>query len=159
MRNATVCILRREGEVLLAMKKRGFGVGRWNGVGGKQQEGETVEQTALREMEEEIGVRTTEDKLDKIASLKFFFPKEREDWNQEVHIYFINDWEGEPIESEEMCPAWFGHEQIPFGEMWPDDILWPPRALSGEKLEGEFYFNDDGNTFERYDLRNLSSGI
>ena len=35
LRQATICLLRKNDEVLLAMKKRGFGVGKWNGVGGK----------------------------------------------------------------------------------------------------------------------------
>lgn len=153
MRNATLCILRRPGEVLLAMKKRGFGAGRWNGVGGKPQEGDlTIEHTALREMEEEIGVRAVAEKLDKVGSLKFYFSA-KPDWNQEVHIYFLHEWEGEPSESEEMRPQWFKHEEIPFTKMWSDDILWLPRALAGEKLEGEFHFADDGTTFYKYDLR------
>lgn len=40
-------------EVLLGMKKRGFGQGKWNGFGGKVEPGETVEAAALRELEEE----------------------------------------------------------------------------------------------------------
>ena len=35
------------------MKKRGFGEGRWNGYGGKIKEGETIEESAIREIEEE----------------------------------------------------------------------------------------------------------
>lgn len=38
------------------MKKRGFGVGKWNGSGGKIQPGETPEDTAVREVKEEIGI-------------------------------------------------------------------------------------------------------
>lgn len=34
--------------VLLGMKKRGFGAGKWNGFGGKVQTGETIEQGARR---------------------------------------------------------------------------------------------------------------
>ena len=125
-------------------------------MGGKPQAGETIEQAALREMEEEIGVRTTEDRLEKVGSLKFYFPEEKKDWNQEVHIYFVNGWEGEPVESEEMRPAWYAHDKIPFSDMWPDDILWLPKALAGIKLEGEFFFADDGQTFERYELRPMA---
>lgn len=154
MRKATLCILRRPGEILLAMKKRGFGLGRWNGVGGKPQGDETIEQAALREMEEEIGVQATEEQLEKVGSLKFYF-KNKTDWDQEVHIYFVNNWEGEPAESEEMRPAWFAHDDIPFAEMWPDDILWLPRAIAGEKLTGEFYFDDEGTNFERYELKGV----
>jgi 8-oxo-dGTP pyrophosphatase MutT (NUDIX family) len=38
------------------MKKRGFGVGKWNGYGGKLDEGESIEQCAIRELEEECSI-------------------------------------------------------------------------------------------------------
>ncbi|HET8669978.1 MAG TPA: NUDIX domain-containing protein, partial [Candidatus Saccharimonadales bacterium] len=44
---------------LLAMKKRGFGINKWNGVGGKVDEDETIEQAAIRECQEEITVTPT----------------------------------------------------------------------------------------------------
>ncbi|MEJ0073651.1 MAG: NUDIX domain-containing protein [Candidatus Saccharibacteria bacterium] len=59
-KETTLLLLRRNDEVLLAMKKRGFGAGRWNGVGGKLDPGETVEQALVRECQEEIGVTPTE---------------------------------------------------------------------------------------------------
>lgn len=56
LRQATICLLIKDDQVLLALKKRGFGEGKWNGVGGKVKDGETIEQTAIRETQEEIGV-------------------------------------------------------------------------------------------------------
>lgn len=53
----TLLFLVRDDEILLAMKKRGFGANRYNGVGGKLDPGETVEQTLVRESEEEISVK------------------------------------------------------------------------------------------------------
>jgi 8-oxo-dGTP pyrophosphatase MutT (NUDIX family) len=53
---ATLLFLQRRNEILLAMKKRGFGAGRWNGVGGKVESGETIEQALVRECREEISV-------------------------------------------------------------------------------------------------------
>ena len=40
--------------MLLGMKKRGFGTGKWNGFGGKVEVGETVADAAQRELEEEV---------------------------------------------------------------------------------------------------------
>jgi hypothetical protein len=34
----TLCVPINDGKVLLGMKKRGFGAGRWNGFGGKMEE-------------------------------------------------------------------------------------------------------------------------
>ena len=42
--------------VLLGMKKRGFGVGKWNGFGGKVENGETVFDGAMRELQEECSI-------------------------------------------------------------------------------------------------------
>ena len=52
----TLCVVHEHPRVLLGMKKRGFGEGRWNGFGGKVQEGETIEGAAKRELLEEAGV-------------------------------------------------------------------------------------------------------
>jgi 8-oxo-dGTP diphosphatase len=155
MRNATICLLVRGDEILLAMKKRGFGVGKWNGVGGKVSEGETIESAALREMEEEINGKSHERHLEKIASIKFYFKDKSKDWDQHVHVFLVKDWEGEPRESEEMKPQWYKHHEIPFDQMWVDDKYWLPLVLEGKKLEGELHFNDDGNEFDEFDLREI----
>ncbi|MDO8590857.1 MAG: NUDIX domain-containing protein, partial [bacterium] len=57
MRLTTLCFLVRDDEVLLAMKKRGFGVGKFNGVGGKVTAGESVLEAMIREAKEEIRVK------------------------------------------------------------------------------------------------------
>lgn len=146
LRQATLVFLVKEGEVLLAMKKRGFGKGRWNGVGGKPEEGDTsLEFTAIRECQEEILV--TPKSLVKVAVFDFYFPPEKsaKGWDQQVTVYLCDEWEGEPRETDEMAPKFFKQDKVPYDEMWPDDILWLPRILEGEKLQGEFRFDDDDN--------------
>ena len=44
----TLLFVLRPGQVLLGMKKRGFGKGRWNGFGGKVHQGESIEKAAIR---------------------------------------------------------------------------------------------------------------
>jgi 8-oxo-dGTP pyrophosphatase MutT (NUDIX family) len=55
----TLLFLITEDKILLAMKKRGFGTGKWNGVGGKIESGESLEAALVRECQEEIGVTPT----------------------------------------------------------------------------------------------------
>ena len=55
-RNTTLMILRDGDRILFGLKKRGFGKGKLVGVGGKVDANETVEEAAIRETEEEIGV-------------------------------------------------------------------------------------------------------
>ena len=44
----TLVFLNQNEQVLLGLKKRGFGEGRWNGFGGKVEEGETIFEAAKR---------------------------------------------------------------------------------------------------------------
>ena len=118
----------KEGEVLLGMKKRGFGVGRWNGFGGKIEEGETIEQGAHRELEEEVGIKALD--MQKVGILDFSF--ENDPKILEVHIFKITDFTGEPLESEEMKPQWFPFDSIPFDQMWSDDKYWFPYLLNNK---------------------------
>ena len=146
MNQATLCLLVREGklgkEVLLAMKKRGFGAGKWNGVGGKidfEKGDKNVIDAAIRETKEEVGVNIKGFK--KMAILNFRFPYNKA-WNQCVHVFLAENWEGEPIESEEMAPKWFKKNNLPFKEMWDDDKYWLPHILEGKTLRADFIFKE-----------------
>ena len=116
------------------MKKRGFGAGRWNGFGGKVQEGETIGAAALRELQEEVGITAKE--IKKLGVLDFEF--NGKPGILQVHIFKANNFEGEPQESEEMKPQWFNVSEIPYKEMWPDDIHWIPLFLADKKFRGRF---------------------
>lgn len=137
----TLLLTVKDGQILLAMKKRGFGTGLLNGAGGKVEMGETVEQAMLRETQEEIGIIPT--KYEKVAKHRFktFFKGE---WTYLItHVYIATDYTGEPVESDEMKPLWVDLDKIPYDKMWPDDCYWLPRALAGEKMEGTFGFDID----------------
>lgn len=136
----TLLFLLKEDEILLAMKKRGFGAGRWNGVGGKLEPGESLDEALIRECQEEIGVTPTSYRP--VAELDFYGGSEAEPWHMYVYAYFCDTWEGEPVESEEMAPQWYKISDIPYTEMWQDDIHWLPRALAGELLKGTFTFDE-----------------
>ena len=140
MTQATLCLLIKEDKILLAMKKRGFGMGKWNGVGGKLdllKGDKDILATAVRETKEEIGIIPKE--LDKVAVLSFYFPYKKA-WDQDVHVYLIKDWDGEPTETEEMRPKWFKINELPFDQMWDDDKFWLPKILQGKKLKAKFIF-------------------
>ncbi|MDR2540809.1 MAG: NUDIX domain-containing protein [Candidatus Peribacteria bacterium] len=123
------------------MKKRGFGIGKWNGAGGKIHEGETVVQGGLRELEEEVGVRLQEEDLHYRGFLAFRYEDSGEKKNDTDCSVFTANYNGEVIESEEMMPKWFNLEEIPFDEMWPDDKVWLPELLKGENFRYEFTYS------------------
>ena len=143
MRQATICLLTKKKQILLGMKKRGFGAGLWNGCGGKvhEDEDETVEQCAIRETQEEFGV--TMKSIKNVAKIAFYFPYKPE-WDQLVFIYTCNKWEGDLTESEEMKPEWFDLDKIPYDKMWEDDSHWLPIVLAGKFVNAECTFGKDG---------------
>lgn len=133
----TLLFLRRGNEILLAMKKRGFGAGRWNGVGGKLEPGETIEQALVRECQEEIEV--TPKNWQFVAEHDFRGESGGEPWHMYVYAYFCTEWEGEPRETDEMAPEWFSVNDIPYKQMWQDDEFWLPLALEGKKIFGVYF--------------------
>lgn len=149
----TLVYLIRDGKICLGMKKRGFGEGNWNGFGGKLEEGETIKEGAVRELFEECGVTVSGDNLEKVSVIEFLF---KDGKHLEVHSFFVHGWDGEPTETEEMCPGWFAFDEIPYKTMWADDPYWLPRALLGEKLQGRVSFREDGKTIEEMEWNRVS---
>lgn len=132
-------------KILLAMKKRGFGMGLWNGVGGKVGEGESILNAAKRECMEEINVGAKT--LEKVAEI-YFDDLGHPEWSQTVTAYICKSWEGEPKESEEMNPKWFSLDEIPYDQMWIDDKYWLPIVLEGKKVKGNFVFGKENEILD-----------
>jgi mutator protein MutT len=122
------------------MKKRGFGANRWNGVGGKLEPGETMEQSLVRESQEEVGLTPLE--WHKVAIHDFVMDEDTDNpWHMHVHAYICTTWSGEPAESEEMAPQWFQLAGIPYDDMWSDDIVWLPLVLRDKLLRCTFHLD------------------
>jgi len=154
----TLCMVCQDDKVLLGMKKRGFGEGRWNGFGGKVDEGESIEEAAIRELDEEVGIAPKD--MKKVGLLEFSF--ESEPKILEVHVFKVEGFVGEPVESEEMKPQWFHRDEIPFEQMWSDDKYWFPYLLDNKFFRGNFHFDRPASTEHaaniiRYELKELSS--
>lgn len=147
---ATLCFLLEKDRILLGLKKRGFGVGKWNGVGGKVNAGETPRDAALRETRKEINIVPLD--MKKVGVIRFIYESEGPQ-TIDVHVFTCHNWRGTPTESEEMLPKWFAMHEIPYDEMWPDDKIWLPLMLDEENVNGEFVFDDKTN-IKRYKLQN-----
>ena len=144
MIEAVIVHIIRNGEILLHYKKRGHGRGKWNGAGGKIEEGETPLLCAMREAMEEMGVEVKN--LEKMGEIKFY-DVYGEDWL--VHI-FRGEIEDEPKESDESYPKWFSIESIPYDEMWEDDRYWLPLVINGIKFYAKFWF--EGESMRKFKI-------
>lgn len=144
MRQSTlVFVFNPKNQILLAMKKRGFGEGKWNGAGGKVEAGETIVQAAARELHEETAIEIAPEKMESRGVLHFHFAGKPE-WDQDVNIFVSHGYAGGFEETEEMKPSWFDIADIPYDAMWEDDPYWLQRVIDGESVEFEFYFGEDG---------------
>jgi len=144
---STLCFCLTDDQVLLAMKKRGFGAGKWNGYGGKVQAGETPRIAALRELTEESGLVAAEKDLQQVAIVNFYFEGKHV---FECHVYRTYSWQNEPVETEEMRPRWFPMNKIPFDEMWAADAKWLPLILAGQTIKADINFTAEGTKVKEF---------
>jgi 8-oxo-dGTP diphosphatase len=137
--------------VLLGLKKRDFGAGRYTGFGGKIESGETPARAAVRELWEETRVNVEQADLEPMGQLTFLFPAQPS-WSQTVHVFVTERWRGGPLESDEMLPAWFAVDGLPLDQMWQDGAHWLPPILSGQRILGRFVFRMDNETIDTVEI-------
>lgn len=107
--------------------------------GGKLGAGESEEAAAIRETEEETGIRPSMVKL--AGRLEFYFP-ESKSWDNTCAVYTAENFSGQLVpESEECFAHWVPLAEIPFHRMWDDDRLWVPLLLSGEYFHRVYTFD------------------
>ena len=147
----TIAIVHQHPRVLLAMKKRGFGAGKYNGLGGGQDDNESLEETAYREAFEEGGIKIKDYML--VGKIRYSFGSDEQD--HLVHFFRVSEFDGEPVETEEMVPEWFHVDSIPYERMWKNDSLWFPYFLDGKMFSGYIRMSKNGETLE-YELNEVS---
>jgi 8-oxo-dGTP diphosphatase len=135
---ATLVFVISEGKILLIDKKTGLGKGKVNGPGGKVEKGESPEDCAVRECQEELGI--TVSNLEYCGQHRFQFV---DGYSIHVWVYSTSDYEGEPTESVEARPLWVALDEIPYQDMWEDDEIWLPMVLRKERFQGRWIFDDD----------------
>lgn len=135
-------------QVLLGLKKTGFGAGKWVFLGGHIEPGEKPAAAAVREVAEESGLVVPPDSLEHVASIEFRFPS-RPSWDQTAEVYLTWAYSGEAAESDEVAPAWFSAEALPFPVMWDDARYWVPLVLAGEHVDVVVTFAEDCATVAR----------
>jgi len=57
-----------------------------------------------------------------------------------VHVFRATAFTGEPVETDEMAPAWFPAAAPPLESMWKDDAVWLPMLVAGACFRGTARF-------------------
>ena len=146
----TLCFLLRDApgggtEVLLGLKRTGFGTGKIVGIGGHVEAGESDAEAVCREVREEAGVVVLEEDLANAGVVEFIFPA-RPEWNMNCRLFTTRRWEGEPAESQEIIPEWFDAASLPVDRMWQDADHWLPIVLEGGTVNTVVTLNADNET-------------
>jgi 8-oxo-dGTP diphosphatase len=146
MTRTCLCLIRRHAamgpEILLGLKKSGFGAGKWVGLGGHIEAGEKPVAAAVREVAEESGLVVPADSLQHVASIEFRFPV-RPSWDQTADVFITSVYQGQAAESDEIAPRWYAEDALPLDLMWDDAKYWVPRVLAGEHVDVRITFADD----------------
>ena len=105
MKLATLCYVRKDNHTLMVhrvKKENDMHAGKWNGLGGKLEPGETPEECASREIWEESGLCVKNLVLRGIITFPGFY--DEEDWY--TFLFVIDDFEGDLIDSPEGTLKW-----------------------------------------------------
>ncbi|MEQ1499786.1 MAG: NUDIX hydrolase [Parcubacteria group bacterium] len=111
-------IIRRENRVLLGKRKNSHGDGTWSFPGGKLDLWETPEECAVREVEEETGL-----KIKNITKSIYTNDLFREEGKHFITLFFIGDYDGGEAELREpdKCESWewFEWDKLPEPLFYP----------------------------------------
>lgn len=104
--------------------------GKYNGLGGKMDRGESVAACLMREIREEAGIEVTEMALRGTINWTNFGPK-GEDWLG--FVFLVTGFEGKPNEKSEEGPLrWVPLEEMPGLPMWEGDRHFLPMVFDGD---------------------------
>jgi 8-oxo-dGTP diphosphatase len=142
MKLATLAYVRQAGKTLMVHRNKKVNdmhQGRWNGLGGKFEPGETPEECVIREIREESGLVAHHPVLKGFLTFPGF--SNDEDWY--AFVFVINEFEGELIESPEGDLHWIDDNEIPSLFLWEGDLIFLPWLDQPGFFSGKFTYHDN----------------
>lgn len=143
MKLATLCYLRKDGRTLMIHRVKKAGdvhAGKWNGLGGKLEPGETPEECAVREIREESGLVARRLELKGILSFPGF--ANDEDWY--AFVFLVPEFEGQIGESQEGYLQWIESEGFHDLNLWEGDRIFLPWLDQPGFFSGKFVYKNGG---------------
>src|SRR3990172_4018198 len=145
---ATLCYVKCDGKTLMVYRNRkpnDIHEGKWNGLGGKLEAGESPEECVRREVEEEAGLVIQNPCLHGLVMFPGF---KGHDWY--VFVFTATEFEGELIESPEGELDWIDDAKLTTLNLWPSDLLFLPWLEQEEFFSAKFIY--EGEEFTRYEV-------
>ena len=141
MKLATLCYVRKDAHTLMIhriKKENDMHAGKWNGLGGKFEPGETPEECAIREIWEESGLRVKNMVLKGIITFPAF--DDQEDWY--TFLFLIDDFVGQLIDSPEGHLQWIPNCKLLDLNLWPGDRIFIPWLDCPDFFSGKFVYQN-----------------
>lgn len=144
---ATLCYVQKDNKTLMlhrTKKENDYHEGKWNGLGGKFEPGETPDECAIREIKEESGLTTENPKLKGFISFPNFDGKN--DWN--VFVFVVDEFEGNLIESPEGNLKWIENDRLLDLNLWEGDKVFMKWLFQNKFFSAKFIYQN--GVFEDY---------
>ena len=141
MKFATLCYVRRENKTLMVhriKKENDMHQGKWNGLGGKLEPGETPEECAIREIREESGLEVKHLVLKGLLTFPLF--AKNEDWY--AFVYVVDQVEGDLIDSPEGILEWVDNDKILELNLWEGDHIFLPWLERSGFFSAKFVYDN-----------------
>ena len=142
MKLATLCYIKKDGQTLMlhrTKKENDIHEGKWVGVGGKVENGESPEECAIREVFEETGLKVEELKLRGLLTFPDF--NNSGDWYG--YLYIVEKFSGEVIESPEGDLKWIDDKKLFDLDMWEGDELFMRWMLEDRMFSAKFIYGEN----------------
>lgn len=141
MKLATLCYVKRDCRTLMIhriKKANDMHRGKWNGLGGKLEPGETPEACAIREIREESGLLAAHPLLKGILT----FPEFANDEDWYAFVFVVTQFSGQLSDSPEGVLRWVGDERLLDLELWEGDRIFLPWLARPGFFSGKFVYQN-----------------
>jgi 8-oxo-dGTP diphosphatase len=138
--NATLCYVRHNNHTLMlrrSKKKNDIHTGKWNGLGGKFEIGETPEECARREILEESGLSVSSLRMKGILTFPCFDGEN--DWI--VFVFLTRNFTGSLIDSPEGDLQWIPDNALLNLPLWEGDTIFLPWLDRNVFFSGKFIYS------------------
>jgi 8-oxo-dGTP diphosphatase len=149
MKLATLCYIKENGKTLMLYrnkKENDYHEGKWNGIGGKFEQGETPEECAVREIKEETGL--TAELLSLKGLITFPLFDGVDDWY--VFLFVVTNFSGDLIESPEGDLSWIDDDKLLDLNLWDGDRIFIPWLNQDKFFSAKF--NYEGKRFKDFEV-------
>lgn len=141
MKLATLCYVRRGNQTLMlhrVKKENDIHEGKYNGLGGKLEAGESPEECAIREVYEESGLVVEDLRLCGLLTFPQF--SAGEDWY--VYLFEITKFSGELIDCPEGNLEWVDSDRLTDLPLWEGDRHFLKWLAEGRFFSAKFVYQN-----------------